>query len=153
MRHVRHCVNAGLEIRHQYAPSAPVLIALLWCTTPLTQMRTATPLIMMLATALSTPVQAQREGILQQPGPAYCEAGFDWLVSQLTGRQPTAGPPDQQTFYRYCNAGDSIAIPPSFSTFAAKVCDFSQAVVNVQGGYVVCVVSPQRKIRTERPSK
>jgi hypothetical protein len=102
--------------------------------------------------ALSTPVQAQgtaiQGGILQQPGPAYCEAGFDWLFSLLS--QTNRGPPDQQTFYRYCNPGDSIAIPPNFSTFAARVCDFSQAVVSVQGGYVVCVVSPQRKIRTNR---
>jgi hypothetical protein len=98
---------------------------------------------------LSTPAESQgtiiQEGIKQQQtGSSYCETGFDWLASY---KQASA--PDHSTIYRLCAPGDSLMIPTAFASLIAKVCDFSQAVVSVPN-FVICAVSPQRKIRTGR---
>jgi hypothetical protein len=85
----------------------------------------------------------------QEPG-AYCEAGSDALARfTLTRRNPTTAP-DASLVYNNCSPGDTIIIAGGHLGLIAKVCDFSRSVVATPGGNVLCVVSPQRPVRSNR---
>ena len=85
----------------------------------------------------------------QEPG-AYCEAGSDAIGRfAITRRNPSARP-DESLVYNNCSPGDTIIIAGTYLSLIAKVCDFSRSVIATPGGNVLCIVSPQRPIRTNR---
>jgi hypothetical protein len=85
----------------------------------------------------------------QQPG-AYCEAGSDALARfTITRRNPTTVP-DESLVYNNCSPGDTIIIAGGHLSLIARVCDFSRSVVATPGGNVLCVVGPQRPVRSNR---
>jgi len=87
--------------------------------------------------------------LAQQPV-AYCEAGSDAIARfAMTRRNPTTQP-DESLVYSNCAPGDTIIIAGTYLSLIARICDFSRSVIATPGGNVLCVVGPQRPIRTNR---
>ena len=104
----------------------------------------ARPLWAVLATViLAVPAAAQ------QPG-AYCEAGSDALARFTLARRNPTTVPDESLVYNNCSPGDTIIIAGGHLGLIARVCDFSRSVVATPGGNVLCVISPQRPVRSNR---
>jgi hypothetical protein len=85
----------------------------------------------------------------QQPG-AYCEAGSHAVGRFAVTRRNPSALPDESLVYNNCSPGDTIIIAGTYLSLIARVCDFSRSVIATPGGNVLCVVSPQRPIRTNR---
>ena len=107
-------------------------------------MRTAA---IVLAAFLSLATLSFTEGGQAQQSAAYCEAGSDALT--VFERSKATPPPDPVLVYENCKPGDSIMIPGQYSSFIAQVCDFSRTITYTVG-LVLCVVGPQRSVRTNR---
>jgi hypothetical protein len=113
----------------------------MWCWPRLSSFRIRPSLVAILIFA--------GPAVAQEPG-AYCEAGSDALARfALTRRSPTALP-DESLVYNNCSAGDTIIIAGAHLSLIARICDFSRSVVATPGGNVLCVVSPQRPVRSNR---
>ena len=94
------------------------------------------------------------------PGPAhvqtmpqgsYCEAGGDALAQFAISGQVTS--PDPRHIYESCAPGDTISFSASLAVFAAQVCDFSKSFIllpSTAGSQMICVISPERGVRTNR---
>jgi hypothetical protein len=92
----------------------------------------------------------RRAGVEGEGAGAYCEAGSHAVGRfAMTRRNPSALS-DESLVYNNCSPGDTIIIAGTYLSLIARVCDFSRSVIATPGGNVLCVVSPQRPIRTNR---
>ena len=90
---------------------------------------------------------------LKQTAPhgSYCEAARDAIGQLAIGGQ--GSPLDLKLLYQTCAPGDTITFSASLSGFAAQACDFAKSIIltpSAGTSQIVCVISPQRGIRSHR---
>ena len=118
----------------------------LFCQTALAQDGPGPKIIHVPRSAPSGPALVQTV-----PQGSYCEAGSDAVAHFAISGQITS--PDPRQIYQRCAPGDTVSFSASLDAFAAQICDFTKSIIlapRTAGSRIVCVISPERGVRTGR---